>query len=171
MSNQQQTSLKSQSECGRKPFCSRLPVVVGRLFALQAVLPSALSSVLLPVLPVLLLCLFSPLAAAQNGAGATAVNNSGPSGAASDQGSLNALVTHRHEPIVVRSKPVIERLPVKVIQPVDLQVSSDGRIFVADAQAGCVFRLDPDGQVSLAARDLAGIRRIRLDADGSLYVL
>ena len=174
MLNQQQTLLKSQPVCGRAPFCSRVPVVVGRLFALPAVFPSALSSVLLPVLPVLLLCLFSPLAAAQNGAGATAVNNSGPSGAvsaASDRGSLNALVTHRHEPIVVRSKPVIERLPVKVIQPVDLQVSSDGRIFVADAQAGCVFRLDPDGQVSLAARDLAGIRRIRLDADGSLYVL
>ncbi|MFM8726033.1 MAG: hypothetical protein ACKON9_13025 [Planctomycetaceae bacterium] len=91
---------------------------------MPAVLPSALSSVLLPVLPVLLLCLFSPLAAAQNGPGATAVNNSGPSGAASaasDQGSLNALVTHRHEPIVVRSKPVIDRLPDRVSQPVALQ--------------------------------------------------
>jgi|GEM_PF-360161 len=171
MLTQQQTSLKSQAEYGRTPFCSRLPVVSGRLFALPPVLPSALSSALLPVL---LLCLFPSLAAAQKDAGATAANNSGPSGAASaasDQGSLNALVTHRHEPIVVRSKPVIERLPVKVIQPVDLKVSSDGRIFVADTQAGCVFRLDPDGQVSLAARDLAGIRRIQLDADGSLYVL
>lgn len=84
---------------------------------------------------------------------------------------LNALATHRHDPIIVRSKPVIERLPVKVIQPVDLQVTSDGRILVADVQARCVFRLDSDGQVSLAVRDLADIRRIQADRDGSLYVL
>jgi len=84
---------------------------------------------------------------------------------------LNALSTHRHDPIVVRSKPVIERLPVKVLQPVDLQVSARGQIFVADAQAACVFRLDSHGQVSLAVRDLPGISRIQLDRDGGLYVL
>jgi len=173
MSDQQQTSLKSQTEGGRSPFFSWLPVAPGRLSAV----PSAL-------LPVLLLFLFPPPAAAQNIAvqnsaaqnsaaqnSAASAVQSGAASAAGDQNSLTALTTHRHDPIVVRSKPVIERLPVKVIQPVDLKVSADGRIFVADAQASCVFRLDPDGQVSLAVRDLAGIRRIQVDADGSLYVL
>jgi len=162
MSDQQQTSLKSQTEGGRSPFFSWLPVAPGRL--------SALPSALLPVL----LLLFPPPAAAQNSAAqnnAASAVQSGAAAAAGDQASLTALTTHRHDPIVVRSKPVIERLPVKVIQPVDLKVSADGRIFVADAQASCVFRLDPDGQVSLAVRDLAGIRRIQVDADGSLYVL
>ena len=41
---------------------------------------------------------------------------------------LNALSTHRHDPIVVRSKPVIERLPVKVLQPVDLQDRKSTRL-------------------------------------------
>ena len=98
-------------------------------------------------------------------AGATAASS------AADVAPLNALATHRHDPIIVRSKPVIERLPVKVIQPVDLQVTFDGRIFAADVQARCVFRLDSDGHVSLAIRDLADIRRIQVDRDGSLYVL
>ena len=167
MSNQQQTSLKSQTEGGRSLFFSCLPAVPGRL--------SAFPSALLP----LLLLLFPPPAAAQNSAtqnsatrnNVASAGQSGAASAAGDQSSLTALTTHRHDPIVVRSKPVIERLPVKVIQPVDLKVSADGRIFVADAQASCVFRLDPDGQVSLAVRDIAGIRRIQVDADGSLYVL
>lgn len=94
-----------------------------------------------------------------------------PDSAAGDVAPLNALATHRHDPVIVRSKPVIERLPVKVIQPVDLQVTTAGRIFVADVQARCVFRLDSDGQVSLAVRDLDHIRRIQVDRDGSLYVL
>ena len=127
MSDQQQTSLKSHTEGGRSPFFSWLPVAPGRLFAL----PSAL-------LPVLLLFLLPPPAAAQNSVVRNNVASAGQSGAASaagDQSSLTALTTHRHDPIVVRSKPVIERLPVKVIQPVDLKVSADGRILVADAQA------------------------------------
>jgi hypothetical protein len=85
--------------------------------------------------------------------------------------SLTALVDHGHDPIRVRSKPVIERLPVKVIEPVDVKVAASGSLLIADRQAEAVFRLDVDGQTSLAVQDMPGIRRIQLDADDNLFVL
>lgn len=88
-----------------------------------------------------------------------------------DKPSLNQLEGHTHTAILVRSRPVIERLAVKVIEPVDLQLSSDGHVFVADQKAQCVFRLDPDGTVSLPVENLPDIQRIQLDKQGSLYVL
>ena len=91
--------------------------------------------------------------------------------AADDVPPLGAIANHDHDPIHVRSKPVIERLPVKVIEPVDLKISSRGRIFVADRKAECVFRLDEYGGTSLPVRDLANIQRIQVDTDESLFVL
>ncbi len=85
--------------------------------------------------------------------------------------SLNQLEGHSHDPIIVRSKPVIERLAVKVIEPIDLKLSSAGQVFVADQKAECVFRLDSDGSVSLPVEKLPNIQRIQLDRDGSLFVL
>ena len=85
--------------------------------------------------------------------------------------SLGALAQHDHQPIHVRSKPVIERLPVRVISPVDLALSDDGCVFIADNKANCVFRLDGSGSVSLLVENLADIERIRIDADDSVYVL
>ena len=90
---------------------------------------------------------------------------------AGDPPSLGAMKTHDHAPIVVQSRPVIERLPVKVISPVDLKISKAGQIFVADDAANCVFRLDADGDVSLLVQNLSYIRRIQLDADSNLYTL
>ncbi len=88
-----------------------------------------------------------------------------------DGGDLNDLAVHPHAPLVVRSRPVIERLPVQVIEPVDLQVAQTGHIYVADSGAQCIFRLDPFSRVSLHSRDLAGLRRICLDSDESVYAL
>ncbi|MFN9720293.1 MAG: hypothetical protein ACK58L_16465 [Planctomycetota bacterium] len=85
--------------------------------------------------------------------------------------SLNQLEGHSHDAIVVRSKPVIERLALKVIEPVDLKLSSAGQVFVADRKAECVFRLDSDGSVSLPVERLPNIQRIQVDRDGSLFVL
>ncbi len=85
--------------------------------------------------------------------------------------SLGAMKYHDHAPIVVQSRPVIERLPVKVIDPVDLRIGKTGHIFVADKTAKCVFRLDSDGEVSLPVADLSNIQRIQVDADDNLYVL
>jgi hypothetical protein len=84
---------------------------------------------------------------------------------------LGQLQPHQHDPIIVRSRPVIERLPVKVISPVDLRVSKAGHVFIADDEANCIFRLDEFSAVSLVAENLPDLRRISLDADGSLYVL
>lgn len=95
----------------------------------------------------------------------------GPSLSAQEPPSLGAIRNHDHAPIIVQSRPVIERLPVKVIEPVDLRIGKNGHIFVADKSAKCVFRLDSDGEVSLPVADLSDIQRIQLDADDNLYVL
>lgn len=85
--------------------------------------------------------------------------------------SLGALAQHDHQPIHVRSKPVIERLPVRVISPIDLALTDDGCVLIADDKANCVFRLDASGSVSLMAENLLDMQRIRIDADNSVYVL
>ncbi len=79
--------------------------------------------------------------------------------------------SHRHDPIVVRSKPVIERLPVSVIDPVDVTVSRSGSIYVADAKAETVFRIASDGLVDTPLREATGLTRLCLDQDNHLYVL
>lgn len=78
---------------------------------------------------------------------------------------------HQHQPVYVRSRPVIERLPVNVIEPTDLCISASGRMFIADRQAQVVFQLQPDGTTALAATELEGLLRITVDRDGTLYVL
>lgn len=92
-------------------------------------------------------------------------------GFADESNTLGTIANHDHSPIQVRSKPVIERLPVKVIEPIDVKLSNDGLIFVADRAAACVFRLDEHGSVSIMIDQLPDIQRIHVDADNSLYVL
>ena len=87
------------------------------------------------------------------------------------ESSLNAIADHSHEPIIVRSKPVIERLPVKVVRPIDLAVTSKNQILIADSGANCIFQLEEDGTVSLRAENLRDIKRICIDSDDSVYVL
>ncbi len=90
---------------------------------------------------------------------------------ADESASLGAIRNHDHAPIIVQSRPVIERLPVKVIAPTDLQVANSGDIFIADSAAKCVFQLGSDGAVSLPIRDLNNIERIQIDVDDNLYAL
>ncbi len=90
---------------------------------------------------------------------------------AEEPSSLGAIQNHDHAPIVVDSRPVIERLPVKVIEPTDLRVSKSGYVFVADKVARCVFRLDSDGDVSLPVENVRDISRIQVDVDDNLFVL
>lgn len=94
-----------------------------------------------------------------------------PAALADELPSLGTMTNHSHAPIHVRSKPVIERLPIKVIEPVDLVLSNTGHVFVADRKAACVFRLDEHGSVSMVKEHLHGIERIQTDDDGSLYIL
>jgi hypothetical protein len=88
-----------------------------------------------------------------------------------DEPALTGVAEHVHQPVIVQSRPVIERLPVKVVEPVDLKLSPDGAVFVADRKAECVFRIDRTGAVSLAAEKLPGLQRIQLHSDGSLFLL
>lgn len=98
------------------------------------------------------------------------LNAAGSIIAAEDSG-LGSLAVHEHTPIRVHSRPVIERLAVNVIEPVDLRVSESGRIFIADARARTVFRIQSDGRVDLAAKDMDGLLRIHVDGDDNLFVL
>ncbi len=94
-----------------------------------------------------------------------------PFGMADDESSLGVIVDHDHTPIHVHSKPVIERLPVKVIEPVDLKLSNRGDVYIADRKGECVFRLDKHGSVSFVIEQLANIQRIQVDSDHSVFVL
>ncbi len=94
-----------------------------------------------------------------------------PVASADDTPSLGAIANHDHKPIHVRSKPVIERLAVKVIDPVDLVLSNKGYIYVADRKAECVFRIDEFGSVSVVKQSLQGIERIQVDGEESVYIL
>ncbi len=94
-----------------------------------------------------------------------------PAGLSDEVPSLGTMIDHSHKPIEVRSKPVIERLPVKVVDPVDLVLNNRGQIFIADRKAECIFRLDVNGVVSLMAEELSGLERIQVDADDSVYAL
>lgn len=65
-----------------------------------------------------------------------------------------------HRPILVKSRPVIERLPLKVIDPIDVAITSFGATIVAERQAGIVFLLTEDGQASPLGDNFKGLERI-----------
>lgn len=88
---------------------------------------------------------------------------------ADDRSPPNA--SHPHTPIVVHSKPVIERIPLAVIDPVDVRYSAEGYLYIADRRGGIVFRIRPTGRTEIIAEELEGILRIAIAADESLYVL
>lgn len=67
---------------------------------------------------------------------------------------------HVHAPIVVRSRPVIERLPLKVIQPVDIAATATGELFVADREGEAVFRIDASKRADVMSRDLKDLSRV-----------
>lgn len=66
---------------------------------------------------------------------------------------------HVHQPIVVHSRPVIERLPLKVIHPIDVTISETGDLFVADL-TGLVFRIDDQRHADVMAKGLDRVSRV-----------
>lgn len=66
---------------------------------------------------------------------------------------------HQHSPIFVRSRPVIERIPLDVISPVDV-VSTDVATFVADSVGNVIFRIDSEGKTSLVGQNLVNLNRL-----------
>lgn len=67
---------------------------------------------------------------------------------------------HSHKPITMRSRPVIERVPIKVIDPVDVTITHFGDTLIADRVGNVVFRVDTLQETSIVARDLINISRI-----------
>lgn len=67
---------------------------------------------------------------------------------------------HSHSPIIKRSRPVIERLPLRVVDPVDVAVSEFGETLVADRIGKVVFHIDALGEASLLAKNLDGLSRL-----------
>lgn len=78
---------------------------------------------------------------------------------------------HAHEPLLVRSGPVIERVPLKVIHPVDLAVNEFDETFVADSVGKSLFRVSSDGDVSLLADDIENLSRVAFSKMGGIFAL
>lgn len=89
----------------------------------------------------------------------------------SNRSEIGDLEVHDHSPVFIRSRPVIERLPVHVVDPADLCITVEGIVYIADRRAGVVIRLQPDGVADLIVGNLPDISRILIDTDGRLYVL
>lgn len=73
---------------------------------------------------------------------------------------------HQHAPIVVRSRPVIERIPLKVIQPVDIITTRYEETLVADALGQVIFRIDSVGNSSVVAKQLDNLTRVAAHRTG-----
>ena len=67
---------------------------------------------------------------------------------------------HKHHPITLHSRPVIERLPLRVVDPVDVTLTNFGDTLVADRVGRVLFRIDAAGTASLIGRDLEGLSRV-----------
>ncbi len=67
---------------------------------------------------------------------------------------------HKHVPITLHSRPVIERLPLRVVDPVDVTVTNFGDTLVADRVGRVLFRIDAAGEASLIGRELDGLTRV-----------
>lgn len=78
---------------------------------------------------------------------------------------------HSHAPIFVRSRPVVDRLPLEVIRPVDVVINSLGETLVADSGGGILFRVNRRGDTSVLGRDLKGIERVVDHPELGVHVL
>lgn len=67
---------------------------------------------------------------------------------------------HQHTPIIVRSAPVIQRLPLRAIDPIDVIVTVSGDTVVADRAGRMVFRVDTEGETSVLGQELDGLVRV-----------
>ncbi len=67
---------------------------------------------------------------------------------------------HKHLPITLHSRPVIERLPLRVVDPVDVTLTNFGDTLVADRVGKVLFRIDSSGEASLIGRELEGLTRV-----------
>lgn len=85
--------------------------------------------------------------------------------------SLAADTGHNHKPIQVRSRPVIERLPLRVIEPVDVVVNGLGETLVADRIGKVVFRVDAEHETSVMGQNLEGLTRIADSRSFGLHAL
>ena len=89
----------------------------------------------------------------------------------SHSSGFGVLEKHDHEAIIVKSKPVVERIPINVIEPVDIRVTFDHKIMVADSRANAVFRIGANGEAELAATNMSGLVRLVVDGSGSTFAL
>lgn len=67
---------------------------------------------------------------------------------------------HPHRPILVPSRPVIERVPLSVIDPIDVTITEFGDTLVADAGGKMLFRVTTDGIANVLGKNLTGISRV-----------
>ena len=73
--------------------------------------------------------------------------------------------------VYLREQPHISRVPLKVVDPVDVTIAKGGDTYVADRVGEVIFRVDAWGDVSLIGEDLAGLSRVSRSAFGTFALL
>ena len=73
--------------------------------------------------------------------------------------------------VYLREQPHISRVPLKVVDPVDVAIAKGGDTYVADRVGEVIFRVDAWGDVSLAGEGLPGLSRVARSAFGTFALL
>jgi sugar lactone lactonase YvrE len=77
---------------------------------------------------------------------------------------------HRHTPIDIDARPIIEKYRVPLVHPRRLLLDRLGNILVADWEAGTVVKVDAEGKSSIVVDGLIEPAGLAHDAMGNLYV-
>ncbi|MCH8879742.1 MAG: hypothetical protein IID34_07655 [Planctomycetes bacterium] len=77
---------------------------------------------------------------------------------------------HRHDPIVIPSRPMVKRYSVPLFRPRRVLIDPAGNVFIADWSAGVVLKITPDGRTHSVVDDLNEPAGLAMDRSGNLYV-
>lgn len=77
---------------------------------------------------------------------------------------------HRHAPLEIKSRPIVSKYSLSLIQPRRVLAQADGTLYVADWAAGMVFRISPGRKVRIVAEDLNEPSSLAMDSERNLFV-
>jgi DNA-binding beta-propeller fold protein YncE len=77
---------------------------------------------------------------------------------------------HRHDPIEIASRPMIERFSIPLFRPRRVLIDPAGNVFIADWSAGVVLKITPGGLTHSVAENLNEPAGLAMDHSGNLYV-
>jgi DNA-binding beta-propeller fold protein YncE len=77
---------------------------------------------------------------------------------------------HRHDPIVIPSRPMVKRYSVPLFRPRRVLIDPAGNVFIADWSAGAVLKITRDGRTHSVVDGLNEPAGLAMDQSGNLYV-